>query len=101
MEQNLRGGENIIELLDVVRDPQSKTPAIVFEHVENVDSKILYPKFTDNDVRCAFTSTDRSSRCSLNLFLFSGTTCLSSSKRSTTATRRASSTGTSNLLTCS
>lgn len=26
---NLRGGQNIIELLDVVRDPQSKTPAIV------------------------------------------------------------------------
>ncbi|ORY89168.1 Pkinase-domain-containing protein [Leucosporidium creatinivorum] len=48
---NLRGGENIIELLDVVRDPQSKTPAIVFEHVNNLDSKILYPKFTDGDVR--------------------------------------------------
>ncbi|KAM0746413.1 Pkinase-domain-containing protein [Meredithblackwellia eburnea MCA 4105] len=48
---NLRGGENIIELLDVVRDPHSKTPAIIFEHVNNLDSKILYPKFTDNDVR--------------------------------------------------
>ncbi|GAA6014352.1 hypothetical protein JCM11491_005053 [Sporobolomyces phaffii] len=48
---NLRGGDNIIELLDVVRDPQSKTPAIIFEHVANVDSKTLYPTFTDNDVR--------------------------------------------------
>ncbi|GAA5897190.1 hypothetical protein JCM5296_002248 [Sporobolomyces johnsonii] len=48
---NLRGGENIIELLDVVRDPQAKTPAIIFEHVQNLDSKILYPKFTDGDVR--------------------------------------------------
>lgn len=80
--QNLKGGENIIELLDVVRDPQvrrhlvwesfvlrltvaifffplslpnllsqSKTPAIIFEHVANLDSKVLYPKFTDGDVR--------------------------------------------------
>ncbi|BGP42380.1 Homeobox protein HD-6 [Rhodotorula kratochvilovae] len=48
---NLRGGTNIIEILDVVRDPQSKTPAIIFEHVNNLDSKLLYPKFTDGDVR--------------------------------------------------
>ncbi|GAA6057241.1 hypothetical protein JCM3770_003818 [Rhodotorula araucariae] len=48
---NLRGGTNIISILDVVRDPQSKTPAIIFEHVNNLDSKLLYPKFTDGDVR--------------------------------------------------
>ncbi|KAI5474762.1 casein kinase II subunit alpha, partial [Pseudohyphozyma bogoriensis] len=48
---NLKGGENIIELLDIVRDPQSKTPALIFEHVNALDSKILYPKFTDGDVR--------------------------------------------------
>ncbi|GAA6006591.1 casein kinase II subunit alpha/alpha' [Rhodotorula paludigena] len=48
---NLRSGTNIIELLDIVRDPQSRTPAIVFEHVDNLDSKLLYPKFTDGDVR--------------------------------------------------
>ncbi|GAA5980008.1 hypothetical protein JCM11641_008261 [Rhodosporidiobolus odoratus] len=48
---NLRGGTNIIELLDVVRDPVSKTPAIIFEYVNAIDSKILYPKFTDGDVR--------------------------------------------------
>ncbi|GAA5964732.1 hypothetical protein JCM8115_005712 [Rhodotorula mucilaginosa] len=46
---NLRGGTNIIELLDVVRDPQSKTPAIITEHVDNLESRLLYPKFTDND----------------------------------------------------
>jgi len=28
--QNLCGGKNIISLLDVVRDPQSKTPSLVF-----------------------------------------------------------------------
>ncbi|GAA6041374.1 hypothetical protein JCM8097_007691 [Rhodosporidiobolus ruineniae] len=48
---NLRGGTNIIELLDVVRDPQSKVPAIITEHVNNLDSKVLYQKFTDGDVR--------------------------------------------------
>ncbi|BGP10333.1 hypothetical protein JCM10049v2_006216 [Rhodotorula toruloides] len=48
---NLRGGPNIIELLDVVRDPQSKTPSIITEHVDNLDSRQLYPKLTDGDVR--------------------------------------------------
>ncbi|GAA5885872.1 hypothetical protein JCM3774_005809 [Rhodotorula dairenensis] len=48
---NLRGGTNIIELLDVVRDPQNKTSAIITEHVDNLESRLLYPKFTDNDVR--------------------------------------------------
>ncbi|GAA6061198.1 hypothetical protein JCM10212_001519 [Sporobolomyces blumeae] len=48
---NLRGGDNIINLLDIVRDPQAKTPAFIFEHVHNLDSKTLYPKFTDGDVR--------------------------------------------------
>ncbi|KAI8969820.1 casein kinase II subunit alpha [Pilobolus umbonatus] len=49
--QNLAGGTNVVELLDVVRDPQSKTAALIFEYVNNTDFKILYPKFTDYDVR--------------------------------------------------
>jgi len=49
--QSLAGGPNIIRLLDVVRDPQSKTPALVFEHVDNVDFKVLYPTLTDYDIR--------------------------------------------------
>lgn len=49
--QNLATGPNIISLLDVVRDPQSKTPSIIFEYVNNTDFKILYPKFSDMDVR--------------------------------------------------
>ncbi|KAL7409591.1 kinase-like domain-containing protein [Mrakia frigida] len=48
---NLSGGPNVINLLDVVRDPQAKTPSIVFEHVNNVDFKQLYPTFTDFDIR--------------------------------------------------
>jgi len=49
--QNICGGTNIIKLLDVVRDPQSKTPSLIFEYVNNVDFKILYPTLTDYDVR--------------------------------------------------
>jgi len=48
---NLKGGPNIISLIDVVRDPISKTPAVVFEHVNNIDFKTLYPTLTDMDVR--------------------------------------------------
>lgn len=49
--QNLYGGTNIIKLLDVVRDPQSKTPSLVFEHVDNIDFKVLYPTLSDMDIR--------------------------------------------------
>ena len=49
--QNLCGGPNIITLLDVVRDPQSKTPSLVFEHVNNTDFKVLFPTLTDYDIR--------------------------------------------------
>lgn len=33
--QNLSNGPNIIKLLDVVRDSESKTPSLVFEYVNN------------------------------------------------------------------
>ncbi|SCV71616.1 BQ2448_3204 [Microbotryum intermedium] len=48
---NLRGGPNCIELLDVVRDARSNTPALITEFVNNMDSKLLYPTFSDYDVR--------------------------------------------------
>lgn len=49
--KNLRGGVNIINLLDSVRDPVSKTPSLIFEHVDNLDFKTLFPTLTDLDVR--------------------------------------------------
>ncbi|KAI8074028.1 casein kinase II subunit alpha [Gongronella butleri] len=49
--QNLAGGTNIVGLYDIVRDPMSKTPALIFENVNNTDFKILYPRFTDFDIR--------------------------------------------------
>mmetsp|Transcript_16074 Transcript_16074/g.31482 ORF Transcript_16074/g.31482 Transcript_16074/m.31482 type:complete len:361 (+) Transcript_16074:44-1126(+) len=49
--QNLAGGTNIISLLDCIRDPVSKTNSLVFEHVNNIDFKVLFPTLTDLDVR--------------------------------------------------
>ena len=49
--QNLAGGPNIVALLDVVRDPMSKIPSLITEYVHNVDFKVLYPRFSDQDVR--------------------------------------------------
>ena len=57
--QNLCGGPNIIKLLDIVRDPQSKTPSLIFEHVNNTDFKILYPTLTDLDIRFNATFSSR------------------------------------------
>jgi casein kinase II subunit alpha len=49
--ENLCGGTNIITLLDTCRDPVSKTPSLIFEHVNNQDFKFLFPTFSDHDVR--------------------------------------------------
>ena len=49
--QNMCEDTNIIQLLDVIRNPQSKTPSLIFEHVDNTDFKILYPTLTDYDIR--------------------------------------------------
>lgn len=49
--QNLCGGTNIIKLLDVVRDPITKTPSLIFEYINNTDFKVLYPTLSDYDIR--------------------------------------------------
>lgn len=49
--QNLSGGPNIIQLKDLVIEPESRTPAFIFELVENVDHRTLYPTLSDLDVR--------------------------------------------------
>jgi len=49
--ENLRGGTNIISLLDVVKDPVSRTPALIFEYVNNTDFKQLYQTLSDYDIR--------------------------------------------------
>ncbi len=72
--QSICEGPNVIKLLDVVRDPDSKTPCLgacvhacvlradtptclpsrpcaVFEYVHNTDFKVLYPTLSDYDIR--------------------------------------------------
>lgn len=49
--QNLSGCTNIINLLDIVRDPNSKTPSLIFEHVDAQDFRVLYPTLSDLDIR--------------------------------------------------
>lgn len=53
--KNLTGGPNIVRLYDVVQDPASKIPALIFEKVNNVDFRVLYPKFTVQDIKFYFT----------------------------------------------
>lgn len=53
--KNLTGGPNVIALLDIVRDEQSKIPALIFEKISNVDFRVLYPKFTLSDIQYYFT----------------------------------------------
>lgn len=49
--KNLVDGPKIIAMLDVVREPQLKTPGLIFEHINNIDFRSLYPTFTDYDIR--------------------------------------------------
>eukprot|EP00033_Pygsuia_biforma_P000828 GCRY01000963.1.p1 GENE.GCRY01000963.1~~GCRY01000963.1.p1 ORF type:complete len:386 (+),score=75.68 GCRY01000963.1:166-1323(+) len=49
--QNLAGGPNIVELMDIVRDPVSRVPALVFEYVNNYDFKTLYATFQIYDIQ--------------------------------------------------
>lgn len=51
--KTLRGGINVINLLDVVRDPATKTPALIMEFVDTgeQDFRKLYRTFTDFDVK--------------------------------------------------
>ncbi|EDV25991.1 uncharacterized protein TRIADDRAFT_50201 [Trichoplax adhaerens] len=49
--ENLRGGTNIITLRATVKDPMSRTPALIFEYVNNTDFKQLYQTLSDYDIR--------------------------------------------------
>jgi casein kinase II subunit alpha len=49
--QNLKGGVNIIDLIEVVENPISHQYTLVFEYVENSDASTLFAHFTDWDAR--------------------------------------------------
>lgn len=50
--QNLCGCPNVITLLDIVRDPQSKTPSLIFEYVDTIDFKVCGLCFGRADPLC-------------------------------------------------
>ncbi|KFM02662.1 Casein kinase II subunit alpha', partial [Aptenodytes forsteri] len=58
--ENLRGGTNIINLIDTVKDPVSKTPALVFEYINNTDFK---PRTVCYIVNAVPVVTDMSNVC--------------------------------------
>jgi len=47
----LKGGPNIVQLLDCVKDAASKAPSLIFEAVNNTDFKSLFPTLSDMDCR--------------------------------------------------
>lgn len=49
--QHVSGGPNIVRLLDVVRDPETKTPSFVFDFVDAIPFKELLSVLSDLDVR--------------------------------------------------
>eukprot|EP00954_Amorphochlora_amoebiformis_P003577 276242-Amorphochlora_amoeboformis.AAC.2 len=49
--QNLKNGTNIIQLIQCVKDPQSKVPSLIFEHVDAKDFKVLYPTLKLVDIK--------------------------------------------------
>ncbi|EGR28105.1 hypothetical protein IMG5_182900 [Ichthyophthirius multifiliis] len=48
---NICGGKNIITLLDIVREPETKTTCLIFEYVNSQDYRTLYPQLNDFDIR--------------------------------------------------
>jgi casein kinase II subunit alpha len=53
--ENLINGPNIVRLLDCIKDPVSKTPALVFEWIDNIDFKVNAPSITHFLVRLYYT----------------------------------------------
>ena len=49
--QTLYGGPNIVKLYDILRDPGTKTPALVFEYIPNIETKVLARRFNNMDIR--------------------------------------------------
>lgn len=49
--QTLYGGPNIVKLYDVLRDPATKTPCLVFEYIPNIETKQLNHQFNQMDIR--------------------------------------------------
>ena len=95
--ENLRGGTNVITLHGVVKDPVSRTPALIFEHVNNTDFKQLYQTLTDFDIRQVRTPPFCDAMTLMTIFL--DFICTSCCGLWTTVTAWGSCTETSSLTT--
>lgn len=49
--QHVKGGPNVVGLLEVVRDADTKTPCFVFEFVDAIGFRELQAAVSDADVR--------------------------------------------------
>lgn len=49
--RNLRDGDNIIKLLDIVKDRESTISSFIFENIDGVDLKSASAYFTEMDIR--------------------------------------------------
>lgn len=49
--QTLQGGPFVIKLLDQVTDPSTRTPSLVFEFVDNMDFRQLWPQLELEDIK--------------------------------------------------
>ena len=64
--QNLSGGPNVVALLDVVRDSQSKTPSLIFEYVNNTDFVVCTPNSSTTMFGTTSMNFSRCATCSLS-----------------------------------
>lgn len=49
--QTLHGGPNIVKLYDVAIDEEKKTPALIYEFIPSNESKILFPRLHNLEIR--------------------------------------------------
>jgi casein kinase II subunit alpha len=47
----LKGHENIVTLLDVIVDSSSRTPSFVFERINHMDFRTLFPKLSSTEIK--------------------------------------------------
>lgn len=92
--QNLQGGPNIIGLLDVIKDPKTNTPSLIFEYVDNIDFKVHFSSSAVSPFLSPADSDAGSFYIPPSPITMCDTTSTSSSRRSIMPTAMASCTGT-------
>jgi len=49
--ENLAGGPNVVKLLGIVREPVTRTPSIIFERINSIQTRTILAMITDHDSR--------------------------------------------------